>query len=69
MSIYTKSIDNLISADLQELLDEQAVENGAPGVIAGKFTVMALDNLHSPYRLSDLSLSTALAYPLWERAR
>jgi hypothetical protein len=27
MSIYTKSIDNLISADLQELLDEQAVEN------------------------------------------
>jgi hypothetical protein len=27
MSIYTKSVDNLISADLQELLDEQAVEN------------------------------------------
>jgi hypothetical protein len=27
MSIYTKSIDDLTSADLQELLDERAVEN------------------------------------------
>src|SRR5438105_1339487 len=27
MSIYTKAIDNVISEDLRELLDEQAIEN------------------------------------------
>src|SRR5437773_11086378 len=39
------------------------VQYGAPGVIAGKFTVMVLDNPSLPYILSDLSMPTAPACP------
>ena len=65
VAIVTKNY--LVTRDRDVL--KALAQYGVPGVIVGKFTVIVLDNLYSPYILSDLSMSTAPACPLWERSR